>query len=110
MHPFARVDVSGVHTWAELDRRWAAAVGFPSWYGYNRDAWLDVMSSLDEIGMVAQPFEGKGPILIEVRGADDLAPEVLRDLVTLTTLANGRYKHSLSGRGLALVFTESQRG
>jgi hypothetical protein len=111
--PFAHVDLAGIRTWDELDSRWATALDFPGWYGHNRDAWLDVMSSLDEIGMVGTPFEGKGAILIEVSGADDVAqhsPEVLRELIELTAAANARYKHSLSGHGVALVFTESASG
>jgi hypothetical protein len=109
MHPYAHVDLTGVRTWEELDKRWAAALGFAEWYGHNRDAWLDVMSSLDEIGMVGRPFEGKGAILIEVRGAQDMGrqnPQLLTELIALTAAANTRYQHSLSGRGLALVFTE----
>jgi hypothetical protein len=109
VHPYARVDVSNVGGWTELDRRWAAALGFPSWYGHNRDAWLDIMSSLDEIGMTSRPFEGKGPIVIEVHGAEGLPPEVLHELIALTSAANVRYQHSLSGRELALVFTEPRR-
>ena len=71
----------------------------------------DVMSSLDEIGMVAQPFTDRGGILIEVRAAEELAlqcPTVLAELVELTAAANRRYEHSGSDRRVALVFGESQ--
>ena len=113
MQPFANVDLTGIQTWSELDERWAAALGFPDWYGRNRDAWLDIMSSLDEIGMVQHPFEGRGAILIEVQGAEELVrrrPEVFAELVALTVAANERYEHSGSGRGVALVFVSGRRG
>jgi hypothetical protein len=113
MHPFATVDLSAVRSWSDLDELWAEALGFPNWYGRNRDAWLDIMSSLDEIGMVERPFEGRGPILIRVGGVEALAdrhPEVLVELVALTAAANERYRHSESGRALALVFEPSVPG
>jgi hypothetical protein len=113
MHSFATVDLSAVDSWSELDRVWAEALGFPDWYGHNRDAWLDIMSNLDEIGMVQRPFEGPGAILIRVQGAEVLSarhPQVLAELVQLSVAANKRYARSQSGRELALVFEPSATG
>lgn len=107
MHPFATVDITGVRSWAELDAAWSGALAFPADHDGTPDAWLDIMSSLDEIGMTGRPFEGAGAILIEVLGAEDVgraSPELLAELVRLTAQANRRYRHSKSGRGLALVF------
>jgi hypothetical protein len=107
MQPFASVDLTGIRTWSELDERWAAALGFPEWYGRNRDARLDIMSSLDEIGMVRHPFEGRGAMVIKVHVAEDLVrgnPGVFAELVALTAAANRRYERSGSERGIALVF------
>lgn len=55
------------------------------------------MSSLDEIGMLAQPFTGGSASLIEVRATEGLAPHcptVLAELVELTAAVNRRYVRS----------------
>ncbi|KOU15131.1 hypothetical protein ADK52_35770 [Streptomyces sp. WM6372] len=41
-----RVDLAGVHSKAELMRRWGAALRVPSWFGGNWDALADALIDL----------------------------------------------------------------
>ena len=42
------IDARAIDGEASFHQAFASALGFPSWYGRNMDAWIDCMSSLDE--------------------------------------------------------------
>jgi hypothetical protein len=42
------VDCANIRSWESFHDQFAAAFGFPDFYGRNMDAWIDCMTSLDE--------------------------------------------------------------
>lgn len=44
------IDARAIDGTASFHEAFASALGFPSWYGRNMDAWIDCMSSLDQAG------------------------------------------------------------
>lgn len=58
------VDCSKIRDWSSLHDVFAAAFGFPAFYGRNMDAWIDCMTSLDnpEDGMTSI-HSAKGQVL-----------------------------------------------
>jgi hypothetical protein len=91
------IDADGVRTWQELDRRWASAFGFPEWYGYNRDAWIDCMRSLDVPGTASRlTLPLQQPVSVTVRGSSGLESAVIRELVALLADVNAAYREDQS--------------
>lgn len=73
----------------------SSALGFPSWYGNNMNAWIDCMSSLDEPGdglseVKVQPGE---VLVITLENADDFkrrCPKLWQDLLECSAFVNWR--------------------
>lgn len=43
-----KIDCARINDWASFHEVFSEALGFPSFYGRNMDAWIDCMSYLDE--------------------------------------------------------------
>lgn len=86
----------------------ASALGFPSWYGNNMDAWINCMSSLDETGdglsdVKVQPGE---VLVIALENASNFkrrCPELWQDLLECAAFVNWRRIE----RGKAAILTIS---
>jgi RNAse (barnase) inhibitor barstar len=89
------IDASAMDGPASLHEAFASALGFPSWYGRNMDAWIDCMSSLDEPGdglsqVKVQPGE---VLVVAVQNAAELKsrfPELWGELLEATAFVNWR--------------------
>jgi len=81
--------------WASFHDVFAAALGFPSFYGRNMDAWIDCMTYSDEpeAGMLARGVRSGELLTLQIDDASDFAvrcPEQFRALVECTAFVNYR--------------------
>jgi len=85
----------------------ASALGFPSFYGCNFDAWIDCMSSLtDDHPMAAVHLTEGEHLLLVVPAFESLAkraPEVARSFLECTAVVNLRYGERGEKTRVALV-------
>ncbi len=76
--PFATVvaiPTNRIHDWASFHDVFAEAVGFPSFYGRNMNAWIDCMTSLDDpdAGMSRVHVRNGGVLTLQLEDVDDFA-------------------------------------
>ena len=85
----------------------ASAMGFPSFYGCNMDAWIDCMSSLtDEHPLAAVRISEDEQLLLVVPAFESLtkrAPDVARAFLECTAAVNSRYGERGEKARVALV-------
>ncbi|WP_332778237.1 barstar family protein [Polaromonas sp.] len=85
----------------------ASAMGFPSFYGCNMDAWIDCMSSLtDGHPLAAVRINEDEQLLLVVPAFESLAkraPEVARAFLECTAAVNSRYGERGENARVALV-------
>jgi RNAse (barnase) inhibitor barstar len=71
---FARIRARSISDWKSFHDEFARVFGFPEFYGYNMDAWIDCMTSLDapEDGLTSIHVEKGHCLTIEVEDAEHL--------------------------------------
>jgi hypothetical protein len=89
------VDARAIDGTTSFHEAFSSALGFPSWYGRNMDAWIDCMCSLDEPGdglshVKVQPGE---VLVVAVQNAAELksrCPELWGELLEAAAFVNWR--------------------
>jgi hypothetical protein len=102
------IDASAIDGKASFHEAFALALGFPSWYGRNMDAWIDCMSALDDsTDALSKVKVQQGQVLVLlVQNASGLklrCPDLWRELLECTAFVNWRRTE----RGQAAVLTVS---
>ena len=54
------IDADRLSDWAGFHDAFAAAFGFPGWYGRNLNAWIDLFTHMDEDGETTGFFVAPG--------------------------------------------------
>jgi len=105
-----RIDTHRIRDWESFHDVFAAAFGFPDFYGRNMNAWIDCMSHLGGppehamTGVVAPPG---GVVTICLTDADEFAarcPEQFAALVECAAFVNWRLVEGGEPAVLALAY------
>jgi RNAse (barnase) inhibitor barstar len=86
------VDCAKIIDWSTFHEVFAAAFGFPAFYGKNADAWIDCMSRLDDDFSEVQVEKGEMVTLV-LANADQLkqvAPDILTAVLEMAGFVNFR--------------------
>lgn len=104
-----KIDARSIHDFKSFHEVFRAALGFPTTYGHNMDAWIDCMTSLDNpaaaMSRVHAPRGGVLTLLLE--HVDDLAerrPEILTALQDAASFVNWRRIEAGEPPVLALAY------
>lgn len=89
------IDARAIDGTASFHDAFASALGFPSWYGRNMDAWIDSMSSLDEPGdglslVKVKPGEVLVVLLQSAAELKERCPELWAGLLEAAAFVNWR--------------------
>jgi RNAse (barnase) inhibitor barstar len=89
------VDCARIRDWPSFHDEFAAAFGFPDFYGRNMNAWIDCMSSLDkpEDGMtrIHAPIGGVLTLRLEnIASFREQHPELYAAIVDCAAFVNWR--------------------
>ncbi|QQQ19184.1 barstar family protein [Brevundimonas vitis] len=81
--------------WTTFHEVFAEALGFPTFYGRNMNAWIDCMTDADdpETRMVQRAVQPGHLMTLEIDDADDFAarcPEQFNALIECTSFVNFR--------------------
>ena len=103
------IDASQISDWPSFHQVFAQALGFPTFYGANMNAWIDCMSSLDapDDGMSRLHCESGKVLTLLVQGAADLKekyPQQYDALIECTAFVKWRRMQSGRPAVLALAF------
>jgi len=87
----------------------ARALGFPSFYGRNMNAWIDCMSCVDDpaAGMTSVTIARGEQLTLEIPGSMELkerAPGIFSELIECAAAVNRRFVEHGSKPAIALVF------
>ena len=90
--PLVRIDARLIHDQNSFHDVFAAALGFPDFYGRNMDAWIDCMTYLDEpqAGMTSLHGTASDPVVVHLDGINAVPKEIYDDLVECAALVNWR--------------------
>lgn len=104
-----RIDLTDVRDSSGVHDAFAQALGFPSSYGRNMDAWIECMSSIDDpaAGMTAVHVEPGKVLVIELTGVRAFAarcPDVHLALLEAAAFVNHRRRERGEPAVLALSF------
>ena len=107
-----RIDTRRIRDWDTFHEVCAEALGFPSYYGRNMNAWIDCMSYLNDPEVVDTSVKAKpGEVVtIQLDYVDDFAercPELYGALVESSAFVNWRQIALGRGPVLALSFKKS---
>jgi hypothetical protein len=91
----ASIDTTLISDWNTFHSVFAAAMGFPSFYGNNMDAWIDCMTYVDDpdAGMSSVTVEPGKCLTLQLDGADEFArqcPEQFAALLDSVAFVNWR--------------------
>jgi len=103
------IDAAQIHDWASFHSTFAAALGFPDFYGRNMNAWIDCMTALDDpdAGMSKVHAPKGGIVLLKVVNAEDFAkrcPEQFGALNECSAFVNWRRREQGHPPVLALSY------
>ncbi len=106
-----RIDASRIVDWSSFHGVFAQALGFPSFYGRNMDAWIDCLSCLDEpeAAMTNVHAEPGGVVTLVIDNVDDFSvrcPEQYDALVDCAAFVNWRRLEIGEPAVLALAFNK----
>ena len=106
-----RIDARQITDWDSFHSVFAEALGFPSFYGRNMDAWIDCMTDLDDpdAGMTAVHASPGGVVTLQLDGMRSLAercPEQYHALVECSAFVNWRRVEAGEEPVIALSFYE----
>jgi hypothetical protein len=102
------IDGDRIVDWDSFHDVMIAAFLFPDWYGRNGNAWIDLMTYLDEDQATTGFFVSAGEIVtIEIRGGRRFharCPEVYDALIEWSAFVNWRRMESGGTAYLCLAF------
>ncbi|HYV38020.1 MAG TPA: barstar family protein [Gemmataceae bacterium] len=104
-----KLDARCITDWDSFHQAFAEVFGFPGFYGYNMNAWIDCMTYLDapDAGMTAVHPPPGGVLVLELEHVDDFAarcPELYAAIVECTAFVNWRRIKTGQTAVLALSF------
>ncbi len=107
-----KLDTSRITDWDSFHSVFAEVFGFPDFYGRNRDAWIDCMSSLDEpsAGMTRMHAPTGSVLVLQLDNVDDFAgrcPEQYQAIIEDAAFVNWRKMEVGEPAVLALSFARS---
>ena len=90
--PLVRLDVGEIEDFEALHDAFAAAFGFPDFYGRNMNAWIDCMESLDRPGdgLTAVHGTASDPVVLHLENASALPSDVFAAVHECAALVNWR--------------------
>ena len=90
--PLVRLGGAQIRDWDSFHSVFAAAVGFPDFYGRNMNAWIDCMTSLDapEDGMTSVHGCRTDPVVLQLDNVDAIPQELFEALVECAAVVNLR--------------------
>jgi 2-amino-4-hydroxy-6-hydroxymethyldihydropteridine diphosphokinase len=90
--PFVHINCAAIRDWASFHDEFARAMGFPSFYERNMDAWIDCMTSLDEPrdGMTSVHCTPPDVVTLLLDRADLLPKELLAEIHDCAGFVNWR--------------------
>lgn len=102
------IPTSQITDWNSFHDVFEQALGFPSFYGRNMDAWIDCMTYLDdpEAGMTAVTVRAGGIIILRIENASEFrtrCPEQYEALVECSAFVNWRRVENGHSPVLALM-------
>ncbi len=100
------LDGKRLSTWEDFHEVSAAVFGFPAFYGRNKDAWIDCMSSIDA-GMLRAELVTEESYTIVVEHTEEwvaAAPEMMAEFVSLLAAVHERLAGVGSTKQIAVVF------
>lgn len=106
-----KIDCARISDWASFHDVFAEALGFPSYYGRNMDAWIDCLTWLDdpEDGLT-QLHCAPGTVftlqLESIKEFHERCPEQYAALIECAGFVNWRRNERSLGSVLALSFHE----
>jgi hypothetical protein len=104
------IDGNRIVDWESFHAAFAAAFGFPGWYGRNMNAWIDLMTYLDEDRATTGFFVAAGEtVTIALDGAASLhsrQPELYDALIECSAFVNWRRLEAGGTAYLCLSFFE----
>jgi hypothetical protein len=107
------IDASRITNWETFHDVFAAALGFPDFYGRNMNAWIDCMTTLDDHEPLTAIRLATGEFLtLAIDHIDDLAlrcPEIYTALVDCSAFVNWRRIERGAPPVLALSFYKDAR-
>lgn len=104
-----RIEGDLIKDWDSFHDVFAAALGFPDFYGRNMDAWIDCMTYVDEpsAGMTKVHVPEGLVLTLQIDDIDSFAhrcPEQYAALIECTAFVNWRRIEGDEGAVLALSF------
>ena len=89
------VDCSKIRDWNSFHHEFAAAFGFPDFYGRNMNAWIDCMTSLDkpEDGMTSIHAAKDGVLTLQLENVTSFRerkPELYAAIIECSAFVNWR--------------------
>ncbi len=107
-----RIDGGLIKDWDSFHDLFAAALGFPDYYGRNMDAWVDCMTYIDDSSAgMTRVHVGKGSVLtVQIDNIDSFSyrcPEQYAALVESAAFVNWRRLEAGQDTVLALSFNMS---
>ena len=106
---FRQVTIDGnqIHSWESFHDVFARAFTFFESYGRNMNAWIDCMSSLDEVdGVTNFALADDEDVLLLIRNFEQFAmaaAEISGALLDCTTFVNRRYEEWNGRARIAIV-------
>jgi hypothetical protein len=102
------VDAARIIDWDSFHAVFADAFGFPDWYGRNMNAWIDLMTYLDEDHATTGVSVASDEVItIALDGGHDLRerlPEVYDAVIECTAFVNWRRIETGGTAYLCLAF------
>lgn len=103
-----KVDAGRIVDWASFHDAFAEAFGFPGWYGRNMDAWIDLLTDMDEdeatTGVLVAPGETVTILVEKPAELRAAAPDVYAALVECAAFVNWRRIETGGTAYLCLAF------
>lgn len=92
--PVIDISVTEITDWDSFHDVFAAALGFPDFYGRSMDAWIDCLTSCDEDDGLASVVVGPGDVLTlqldDARAFAERCPEQYAALIECAAFVNWR--------------------
>jgi phage-related protein len=89
-----RIDTDRIIDWESFHSVFAELFGFPDWYGRNMNAWIDLMTYLDEDDATTGFHVGEGEVvtidLSDAAGLRARIPDIYAALVESAAFVNRR--------------------
>lgn len=104
-----RIDAAQISDWESFHKVFANALGFPSFYGKNMNAWVDCMTALDcpEDGMSSIHVDKGEVLVLALENVADFAkkyPDQYHAIVECSSFVNYRRLEQGGSAVLALSF------